>query len=328
MSCTEITTTDDGINKIGKFTIDNDGDVARIKYSTQNILTHNTASSNTVLAAGNQLFFSAGGSTQGRFTTTGLRIGNGTPSEKLDVIGNALISGNITATEITATTVNISNISAINLSATSITAPDVQPTLIAGNNMTIVGTTISATGGTPDLTNISNTNLSSVNITATQIISTSVLHKNDFARFRANNRSFNNTYTFYDIQYVNTGLNNSLLTAGGTNNDTFTVTKAGFYFILTDTAVVQNSYNNRVCWRIRHLVNGVYNALYGETFTYTRHDDYGEFGGLSLSSVIELAVGDTFSCRLEIKKNTDNIGSEMSGCLQLGSHITFQYLGA
>ena len=63
----------------------------------------------------------------------------------------------------------VTNLSATNLSATSITAPDVQPTLTAGTNITISGTTISAVAATPDLANISNTNFSGVNISATSI---------------------------------------------------------------------------------------------------------------------------------------------------------------
>ena len=97
MSCTEITTTDDGINKIGKLTIDNDGDVVRIKTSTTNILSHNTANTNTVLTAGNELYFSAGGSIVSRLSTTGLKLGTGGATEKLDVGGNAVISGELTA---------------------------------------------------------------------------------------------------------------------------------------------------------------------------------------------------------------------------------------
>ena len=72
----------------------------------------------------------------------------------IDTDGDVTIAGNLTAT---------------NVSATSITAPDVQPTLTAGTNITISGTTISAVAATPDLTNISNTNFSGVNISATSI---------------------------------------------------------------------------------------------------------------------------------------------------------------
>ena len=100
LSCTEITTTDDGINKIGKLTIDNDGDVVRINYSGLNILSHNTVNTNTVLTAGNEIYFIADGSTQARLGTTGLKIGSGGATEKLDVGGNAKISGELTASTV------------------------------------------------------------------------------------------------------------------------------------------------------------------------------------------------------------------------------------
>ena len=72
----------------------------------------------------------------------------------------------------------------MNISATSITAPDVQPTLTAGTNITISGTTISAVASTPDLTNISNTNFSGVNGTFSNI-SSSYLYSSSNPKFRA-----------------------------------------------------------------------------------------------------------------------------------------------
>ena len=90
------------------------------------------------------------------------------------------IGGALNANTLNVSTLNYSsavgiNLSATNISATSITAPDVQPTLTAGTNITIVGNTISATGGSSfDPTNISNTNLSSTNITTTNLSSTNI----------------------------------------------------------------------------------------------------------------------------------------------------------
>jgi hypothetical protein len=82
------------------------------------------------------------------------------------------------------TKLTTTNISATNITATSITAPNVQPTLIAGTNISIVGTTISATGGSSLTagTNISilndvvslNPNISVTNISATSITATNV----------------------------------------------------------------------------------------------------------------------------------------------------------
>jgi hypothetical protein len=217
---------------------------------------------------------------------------------------------------------NISNISAINLSATSITAPNVQP-IIADGDLTIARTS----GLQTALDSKQSTITSSTDLTMDTLTATSVKHKSDFASFRSNNFVFTSSYTFLNIRYQNNILNNSLLTAGGTSQDTFTITKAGYYYITSNTPVVQNNYNNRVCWRIRHLVNGAFDYKYGETFTYTRHDDYGEFGGMTLTSLILLAVGDTFNVRIELKKANGNIGNEMSGTIALGGTITFQYLG-
>jgi len=82
------------------------------------------------------------------------------------------------------TKLTTTNISATNISATSITAPNVQPTLTAGTNISIVGTTISATGGSSLTagTNISilngvvslNPNISVTNISATSITASNV----------------------------------------------------------------------------------------------------------------------------------------------------------
>jgi len=85
------------------------------------------------------------------------------------------IGGGLNVNTLNVSTLNYSsavgiNLSATNISATSITAPDVQPTLTAGTNITIVGNTISATGGsTFDPTNLSSTNITTTNLSATNI---------------------------------------------------------------------------------------------------------------------------------------------------------------
>ena len=310
------------------------------------------------------------------------------------------------------------NLSATNISATSITAPDVQPTLTAGTNITIVGNTISATGGSSfDPTNISNTNLSSSNITTTNLSSTNISvgasgsignilgastafgHKDffnsddvaihqfsggsthincdagagvairsgglDIANFNTTNVSlnyplltdtltsslFNNhqnyirythvgttaltsSQTFVDVNF---GGNNNLgykpnysLVSDQSSRTQFTTLKSGYYRFFCSVPVWNNTYANRVVFRLRPVVGGATSGAYGEGYCYTRHDDYGNRGMVTAEVIRPCSNGLTFRFRLDCGKASfgSSFGSDMGGLTLLGGrYVEIQYLG-
>jgi hypothetical protein len=310
------------------------------------------------------------------------------------------------------------NLSSTNISATSITAPDVQPTLTAGTNITIVGNTISATGGSSfDPTNISNTNLSSTNITTTNLSSTNISvgasgsignilaastafgHKDyftsndvaihqfgggsthincvagagvairsggsDIANFNTTNVSlyyplltdsltsslinnhqnymrYTNTFvhslsssqTFYDVQFTGNDSNgykpNSSLITDQSTRSQFTTQKAGYYRFFCHVPVFNNTYGNRVVYRLRPVVNGGTSGAYGEGYCYVRHNGYGNRGALTAEVLRLFSVGQTVRFRLDVGKATfnSNFGSTMDGLQVLGGrYLEIQFLG-
>jgi hypothetical protein len=163
LSCTKLTTSGavGSTSVISGFQIERfSNNVVRILANDDTaLLAYNTNTGICAYQGETQVEFRVNGTALLTCKSGGVRIGdNNTPTEILDVNGNALISGELTVPTANIGFLNVdgnanisylnaSNISCINLSATSITAPDVQPTLIAGTNIVISGNTISATGG-------------------------------------------------------------------------------------------------------------------------------------------------------------------------------------
>jgi hypothetical protein len=76
---------------------------------TQSLIAFNSASGNTTYDCGGVLFFSVQGNARGRLTSTGLKIGPSAPdpTEALDVTGNILASGSITASSVIVGSTNL-----------------------------------------------------------------------------------------------------------------------------------------------------------------------------------------------------------------------------
>jgi hypothetical protein len=143
LSCTKLTTSGavgstsviSGL-QINKFS----NNVVRILADDDTaLLAYNTNTGICAYQGETQVEFRVNGTALLTCKSAGVRIGdNNTPTEILDVNGNALISGELTVPTANISYLNASNISCINLSATSITAPDVQPTLTAGTISTYI----------------------------------------------------------------------------------------------------------------------------------------------------------------------------------------------
>jgi len=375
------------------------------------------------------------------------------------------IGGALNVNTINVSTLNYSsavgiNLSATNISATSITAPDVQPTLTAGTNITIVGNTISATGGGSsfDPTNISNTNLSSTNITTTNLSATNISvgnsgsignigsgatafgHNNYFTNQEVALRQFsgggvhiqcpagsgvairsggvdiaNFNTTSVDVHYplnvstlnysnadginfsatnisntnlsstnitttnlsatnisiatsltsalinnhqnyirythvqatqltssqtfvdVNFGGNNSLgykpnygLVSDSNSRSQFSIVKAGYYRFFCHVPVFNNSYGNRVVYRLRPVVSNTASGAYGEGYCYVRHSSYGNRGQVSAEILRLMSAGTTIRFRLDCGKGSfgSSFGSDMGGLQALGGrYVEIQFLG-
>ena len=103
------------------------------------------------------------------------------------------------------------------------------------------------------------------------------------------------------VPYNSTKITNSNYSWSGL---VLTISAAGTYLISASCGLVSNSYNNRVCGRIRTLVNGTWNGnADAEAFCYLRHDDYGQFESMVISSYPRvLAAGDTLQIQCQVGK--------------------------
>ena len=83
-----------------------------------------------------------------------------------------------------------------------------------------------------------------------------------------------------------------------------TISQAGTYLVSATCGLVSSTYNNRVVGRIRTLTNGTWNGnADAESFCYLRHDDYGEFESMVISSFPRIfAAGDTLQIQIQVGK--------------------------
>ena len=74
-----------------------------------------------------------------------------------------------------------------------------------------------------------------------------------------------------------------------------------------------STYNNRVCWWSRPVVNGT--ALSNKSFIYTRGNNaqYGQYGSSSNSFTINLQVGDYIHLFTKVAKNSPAFNNDWSG---------------
>jgi hypothetical protein len=76
---------------------------------TQSLIAFNSASGNTTYDCGGVLFFAVQGNARGRLTSVGLKLGANadTPTQMLDVAGNILASGSLTASSVIVGSTNL-----------------------------------------------------------------------------------------------------------------------------------------------------------------------------------------------------------------------------
>jgi hypothetical protein len=271
----------------------------------------------------------------GDLTSSGIIFGN---EIRATIVKSATVNG----TTMNCSNINIStnltttNISATNITATSIVAPDVQPTLTTSNNIQIIADTISTTDVITSTThnvstiNTSNISASQMSLTGDLTMGGYVNRKNSFLRFyrastgtfAANELSF--ITTFPTAQFTNTNL---LTTAS--SNSIYTIVKTGRYKLTALISVSNGTYTDRVNWRIRLFVNDGYQASQSQAFCYTRHRDYGEYGSMFSSVIIDLDAGDTFHWLIDCNRGS-NIGfvSGIGGSqVTSGSFSEIEFLG-
>ena len=159
-------------------------------------------------------------------------------------------------------------------------------------------------------------------------------HQNYMRFYRAGTYNFLTGSTFHDVQYSSTITNgykpNTSLITTNTNADEFTIVKAGYYRFFTQIIVFNNTYNNRVVWRIRPVVNGSQNNTYSQLCCYTRHNAYGNRGTVNGNVIKLFSVGDTVRMRLDVGKASFNsaFGSDLSSLsLSGGTYMEVQFLG-
>ena len=160
-----------------------------------------------------------------------------------------------------------------------------------------------------------------------------ISYSKNWARFYRNfSLSLSSLQTFVDINFDSTnaaGLkeNTQIITQLA---EDFTAVLPGYYRFLVIIGVRNSTYNNRVVWRLRGVKNGTFNNAYGQTFTYTRHDDYGDRGTLTCEVLTPLVIGDIIKFRIDCGKASygSSFSSAMNG-LQLvgGASCSIEYLG-
>ena len=266
LSCTELTTSDatgstsviSGL-KINKL----NNNVARLLADDDTpLLSYNTGTGICAYQGENQVEFRVNGNPLLTCKSAGVRIGdNNTPTEILDVNGNALISGELTASLINS-------------------------------------------------------------------------HQNWMRFGSPGSTVFTTGTTFYDLRYTSTSsdarkTNTSLITQNA-NEDEFTIVKAGYYRFFSQCGVYNNTYTDRITWRIQPVVNGSQSNNYSHLFCYTRHNQYGNRGTVNGEVLRLFAVGDTVRMRLDVGKASfgSNFGSDMGGiAINGGAYIEINYLG-
>jgi len=104
-----ITTQETSTSKICGLSFTKEASVSRMLGGTQSLIAFNSASGNTTYDCGGVLFFAVQGNARGRLTSTGLKLGANadTPTEMLDVAGNILASGSLTASGVIVGSTNV-----------------------------------------------------------------------------------------------------------------------------------------------------------------------------------------------------------------------------
>jgi hypothetical protein len=184
--------------------------------------------------------------------------------------------------------------------------------------------------GTIDTSNISSINCSFTNVTATLINN----NQNYMRYVSTGSTSLTSSQTFYDVQFGGNDSNgykpNTSLISTNSGRSIYTIVKAGYYKFFCQVGCFNNTYANRVVFRLRPIVNGGTSNAYSQLFCYTRHNQYGNRGTVSAEIIRNMAIGDTVSFRLDCGKGSfsSTFGSEMSGLQAVGGrYVEAQFLG-
>ena len=104
-----ITTQETSTSKICGYNFTKESTVSRMLGGTQSLIAFNSASGNTTYDCGSVLFFAVQGNARGRLTSVGLKLGANAaaPTEMLDVEGNILASGSLTASSVVVGSTNV-----------------------------------------------------------------------------------------------------------------------------------------------------------------------------------------------------------------------------
>ena len=252
---------------------------------------------------------------------------------------NITISGNtISAVAATPDLTDISNtnLSSVNITATSITAPNVQP-IITDGSLTIARTSglqTSLDSKEPTITSATNLTINSLTTSSATIdANTLTMGSNKYLENKSNYAHYysvisqNMTGTFHLVQFQGVILQNALVTR--TTNSRYTINRAGYYLITSSLHPQNSGINDRVCFRGLFLKNGVENSIWsGDSFSYTRDDNFGQFDTCNLNNVIYLVANDYIEVEMTVEVGTGAFGGTMNGTqIRVRSNLTFQYIG-
>ena len=191
--------------------------------------------------------------------------------------------------------------------------------------------------------NVSADNISCINLSATEISTSSATMGSDtltmatdkylesvsnYASYHKNSNTAM-TGTSHLVGYEANTLESALITK--TSNSRYTINRAGYYLVTCTFHPENLSINDRVCYRAEFQKNGVINTAWsGDSFCYTRDDNFGEFGTCANTRIISLAVNDYIEVIITCKIGSVTFfGSDLTGSLaRRRSGLVFQYLGS
>jgi len=229
---------------------------------------------------------------------------------------------------------NFSSVTTTTLNASTINASNIvgyQESLIAGDNITIVGNTISSTGGGGGGNLPADANFSSINVTGDVEIAGKLNSAND--------KIFNNNQVvdLEGLTNYNLRMNEEWLTSDFVrhNNGLFTFQNLPgtdvFLFIVTALISVESDvYDARVNWRLTPFLNNANYNGYGNFYTSTEGaTQINRYSTLMVRTLVGAKNGQVYRLNIDCNKEGDNtFGSSMNGLrIRNAPILTFLYVG-
>jgi len=211
-------------------------------------------------------------------------------------------------------------LTATNISANVLHSPVIVSNLITSidGEIDILNADISVTTPFLAATNTSGTNASFTNMTVANDLYVNNLFnstKNYGFLSRNSNQGLGTTTLAYPL-YNSTGLFNTNLYTN-VNNTEMRVLKAGYYRINAEAAFDNVLLGDRLTMRQRILINGSFSVENGYGLCYIRHNNFGNFGSVSLSTIVLLSVNDLIR-----QEYTVNIGNAQGFNSNFNNYIT------